>query len=281
MGVISAIMSGALLVLGAILAFTGVNVPLGIGLMAAGAIGLAAEAAIYWNAMDSKFAAALAGVMLVCGLSLFALGAILVFSGGSIPLGIGMMVAGGTLLAGSAIVAWHSMDAYIQGAIASLMVILGGASMAIGAILVFSGANIPLGIGLMIAGAAMMASGAALAWNSVSNQVKMVVGAIMLVMGGAMFAVGALLAFSGANIPLGIGLMVAGAATIGAAAAMNWGLLKNNVSVALGAIALAASGAFLALGVILALSGNLPHWHWLDCTSVQPVLQRYLLRTGE
>ena len=257
-GVISAIMSGALLVLGAILAFSGVNIPLGIGLMAAGAIGLAAEAAIYWNAMDSKVATALAGVMAVCGASLFALGAVLVFSGTEIPLGIGMMVAGGTLLAGSAIVAWHSMDAYIQGAIASLLVILGGASLAIGAIMVFSGADIPLGIALMAAGLAAVGGGIAVAWGSVSQQVRAAVSAITLVLGGALLAVGALFAFSGANVPLGIGLMVAGAVSIGAAAALNWGMLTTNVSAALGAIALVASGAALALGVILALSGNIP-----------------------
>lgn len=45
------ILSGALLALGAILTFAGANIPLGIGLMALGAVGLATEAVMNWSAI--------------------------------------------------------------------------------------------------------------------------------------------------------------------------------------------------------------------------------------
>ena len=48
------------------------------------------------------------------------------------------------------------------------------------------------------------------------------VGAITSVVSAALLALGAILAFSGANIPLGIGLIVAGAAGLAAAIAPNW-----------------------------------------------------------
>jgi hypothetical protein len=48
-GTTTAIVSGALLALGAILAFTGVALPIGIALMAAGAVGLVTSAVVNWN----------------------------------------------------------------------------------------------------------------------------------------------------------------------------------------------------------------------------------------
>lgn len=51
---IETIVSGALLGLGAILAFTGVALPLGIGLMAVGAVGLASAVAPNWNGISDK-----------------------------------------------------------------------------------------------------------------------------------------------------------------------------------------------------------------------------------
>ena len=50
-GAITALISGALLVLGAVLFFSGANMPLGLGLLIAGGVGLAATVGPNWNAI--------------------------------------------------------------------------------------------------------------------------------------------------------------------------------------------------------------------------------------
>ena len=100
----------------------------------------------------------------------------------------------------------------------------------IGAILAFSGANIPLGLGMMVLGGVLFAKEIAAKWGSLSEEVKDSIMKIMLIVGGAVFAIGAILAFSGANIPLGIGLMLTGAAILGTAAKLDWNRLKKGLS---------------------------------------------------
>ena len=53
-----------------------------------------------------------------------------------------------------------------------------------------------------------------------------------LFVGAALLALGAILAFSGANLPLGIGLMVAGAAGLAATATINWDTIKTKLRLA-------------------------------------------------
>lgn len=48
------LMSGALLALGAILTFSGANIPLGIALMAAGAAGIVSAVATNWDAVEKE-----------------------------------------------------------------------------------------------------------------------------------------------------------------------------------------------------------------------------------
>ena len=135
--------------------------------------------------------------------------------------------------------------------------VLGGSLMGVGAILLFSGANIPLGLGLMAAGAVMLGKAAAENWDSVSTKVKTAVASIALIVGGVLIAVGAVLAFSGVNIPLGIGLLAAGVASV-AAAGVAWGKLPTELKTQVAEIALIVGAALAALGFIFLLTGNIP-----------------------
>jgi len=94
-GKVTALVSGALLVLGAILAFSGARIGLGIGLMAAGAVGLAKVATVNWDSIVSILRGKVGGITALVGASLLALGAILLLSGASPALGLGLLVAGG------------------------------------------------------------------------------------------------------------------------------------------------------------------------------------------
>lgn len=247
--------SGALLALGAILAFTGVNIPLGIGLMALGAIGLASVIKENWDSMDDKLKEAITKVLLTLGTAALVFGAILAFSGVNIPLGIGLMMAGVAAMATAAALNWDTLDDNIKNVISGILATLGLAMLVIGAVLAFSGANIPLGIGLMLVGALAMASAIALKWDVLKNDIGGVVSELLVILGAALLAIGAALAFSGANLPLGIGLMAVGALALGAAAALNWKTIEAALKGPIGAVTAAVSAALLALGAILAFTG--------------------------
>lgn len=256
---IMAILAGAKLAIGAILAFTGVNIPLGIGLMALGAIELATVAILNWKSMDEMLRSVLLGIFGTISPMLLVLGAILTFSGADIPLGIGMMIIGATGLATAVALSWGSINDELKSALGLIMVTIGLVPLVIGTILALTGANIPLGIALMAIGATTMASGYSIAWNAMSEPIRAALTLISSIVGGAFLALGGVLAFSGVNIPLGIGLMAIGAAMIATAVAMNWGSLTENIKSVLTILTGVIGGAFLVLGFFLAASGaNIP-----------------------
>ena len=104
-----------------------------------------------------------------------------------------------------------------------------GALLVLGAILAFSGINIPLGIGFMLVGAASLGTAIALNWNSIVEALRGPVGLITGIISGALLVLGAILLFTGVGIPLGLGLMLAGAAGLGTVVAVNWDFLVDKV----------------------------------------------------
>lgn len=226
---LTAYLSGALLALGAILCFSGANIPLGIALMAAGAIGLVTLIKENWNAMSDRLRAALTNVLSVLGLFALAIGAILCLSGANIPLGIGLILAGAAMLGTAVALNWNAVNDKTKNTLSALMMALGMTLLAIGAVLCFSGANLPLGIGLMIAGAASIAASVAMNWNTAPEKTKAAIKSLMGSIGVSLIAIGAVLCFSGANLPLGIGMMIAGGAAIAAASDLDWSALLTKL----------------------------------------------------
>lgn len=226
---LTAYLSGALLALGAILCFSGANIPLGIALMAAGAIGLVTLIKENWNAMSDRLRAALTNVLSVLGLFALAIGAILCLSGANIPLGIGLMLAGAAMLGTAVALNWNAVNDKTKNTLSALMMALGMTLLAIGAVLCFSGANLPLGIGLMIAGAASIAASVAMNWNTAPEKTKAAIKSLMGSIGVSLIAIGAVLCFSGANLPLGIGMMIAGGVAIAAASDLDWSALLTKL----------------------------------------------------
>lgn len=251
--------SGALLALGALLAFSGINIPLGLALMAAGAVGLVSIIAENWGALDGPLQTAITSVLVILGTAALVIGAVLALSGINIPLGLGLMAVGAASLVSAAAINWGAMDAEMKNVITGILEIVSGTLLVLGAVLTFSGANIPLGIGLLIAGAAAFAAAIALNWDSTTISVKQVVTDILFLVGTAFLVIGAVLAFSGANLPLGIGLMLAGAVSLGTVAALNWDTIQSALQGPMGAVVAAVSAALLVLGAVFTFSGvNLP-----------------------
>lgn len=253
------ILGSALLVIGAILAFSGANIPLGIGLMALGAAMLATVVALNWGDINDNLRSALTAALLIVGAFLIVLGAILTFSGANIPLGIALMVLGATALAAAVAVNWDSMSQELQAALTALMLIVGGALLVIGVILVLSGANVPLGLGLMVLGAVVLAAAVAINWGSMSEELRAALTVLMLIIGSFLLVIGAILAFSGANVQIGIAIMLLGAAALATAAALNWDLMGVELKRSLSAIMLIVGEFLLVLGLLLTFSGaNVP-----------------------
>ena len=255
---ITTIVSGFMLAVGAILVVTGVNIPLGVGLMAAGAVGLAATVGLNWTAMSSELASTLALITGVVGGFLLALGAIMAFSGANLPLGIALMAFGGTSLVSAAVINWHNSDRHLTDALTTLTGVLAGASLAVGAMLAFTGVATGLGIALMAVGAVTLVSAAALNWNSIPDALASPLSRVGLLVSGATLALGAILAFSGC-MPLGIALMAIGATSLVSVMALNWNGLSDEIQNVIAIITTVVSVAFLAIGAALAFSGaNIP-----------------------
>jgi hypothetical protein len=255
---ITTIVSGFMLAVGAILVVTGVNIPLGVGLMAAGAVGLAATVGLNWTAMSSELASTLALITGVVGGFLLALGAIMAFSGANLPLGIALMALGGASLVSAAVINWHNSDRHLTDALTTLTGVLAGASLAVGAMLAFTGVATGLGIALMAVGAVTLVSAAAINWNSIPDALASPLSRVGLLVSGATLALGAILAFSGC-MPLGIALMAIGATSLVSVMALNWNGLSDEIQNVIAIITTVVSVAFLAIGAALAFSGaNIP-----------------------
>lgn len=255
---ITTIVSGFMLAVGAILVVTGVNIPLGVGLMAAGAVGLAATVGLNWTAMSSELASTLALITGVVGGFLLALGAIMAFSGANLPLGIALMALGGASLVSAAVINWHNSDRHLTDALTTLTGVLAGASLAVGAMLAFTGVATGLGIALMAVGAVTLVSAAALNWNSIPDALASPLSRVGLLVSGATLALGAILAFSGC-MPLGIALMAIGATSLVSVMALNWNGLSDEIQNVIAIITTVVFVAFLAIGAALAFSGaNIP-----------------------
>ena len=170
---IAEIVGLSLLAIGAVITFTSGNVPLGIALMAAGALSLATAVAIDWEAMSGNIKAEVERITDILGKALLALGAVLAFTGHP-ALGVALMAVGAVSLAVSTVLGTRGNDGTIAGNIEGQIQRIEKACknlLALGAIIAISGGDKALGIGLMIAGGARLATSASLDWNSLANDI--------------------------------------------------------------------------------------------------------------
>ena len=255
LGAIMLILGAALLAVGAILAFSGINIPLGLTLMAIGALMVYTAAKEQWGALPKEVQDAISTALVITGIALLIIGAILAFSGINIPLGVGMMVAGAALLWAAVGLNWQTMDPEMQRTVTELMGILSLALLVVGAILTFTGANPMLGVGLMIAGAAGLAALVALNWESMTPEMQQQVTEMMDMLGKALLVIGAILALTGAAAPLGVGLMIAGALLLGTEVALNWDSMSAEMQQQMLEMLGIIGGALIVVGIILICTG--------------------------
>ena len=223
--------SGFALALGLILTLSGANIPLGLGLIALGAVGLASALKEDWGTVDANIAKAVAGIMLTIGGALLAVGALLVFTTANIPLGLGLMAAGAASMATGALINWKAVPNSIGNTLQAILLVVGGALLALGLLITFATPSFsPLGLGLIIAGAASLAAGAAVNWDFITQKMKGTLGVITTIAGGFLLAIGLVLALSGVNFPLGFALMAAGGVALGVGIKnVDWDAVKKKL----------------------------------------------------
>ncbi len=254
-GSIFSLTSAFLLVVGMVLAFSGVAIGLGIGLMIIGAAGLASVVAANWETISALLKGPLGDVFAEAGYYALVIGMVLAFSGVAIPLGIALMAVGAAMIASVVATDWEKVVGLIQGPIGEIMGIVGLALLAIGLILALSGVSVSLGIALILAGAASLATVVALNWEAIVEAIRGPVGEIMAIASLALLVLGLILVCSGAAIPLGIALIISGAAVLATVTALNWDKIVDAIRGPVGKIVAIASLALLVLGIILVCTG--------------------------
>ena len=245
---IELIVGAASLAVGAILALSGVNIPVGIGLMALGAASMTAGM-LNWKSLDPKVESAVKKIAATVGGALLALGAILALSGADIPLGIGLVAAGALSLAAAAGIQWDFLGNTIDEKMGFITGIVSTAFLFLGAVMALSGANIPLGLGLLVLGGAGLAASLHMN-NNLKKLIQEYIGVIEVAIGGAFLFLGAVAALTG-NIPLGLGLLVLGAAMLNKGSKDLNDDLKNRIGDKLDKIKGIVTKATIALGGIL------------------------------
>lgn len=250
-------LSGAAVGVGAILAFSGANIPLGLAMMAWGGWeGYQAIKANWDSAMIDPVQKVVNTVLGILAPAQMVIGAILAFSGASLPLGVALMAAGAVELAATVALNWDSLPNKVKAVIGGLASFAGGALLGLGVILAATGVALPVGVALIAAGAVSLATAVALNWGTMKKGVSGVLGTILGIASKAIIPIGVILAFSGVATPLGIALIAAGAVTWAAQKKVDWDCVGDKIKKIFSTIfSFLKTAAFMSIGVVLCLSG--------------------------
>ena len=187
------------------------------------------------------------------GVGLIAVGAIICLFGNP-GLGIALMIAGFIAVGYQMVKNKNNMSERVKQELAAVMRVIGIMLFAVGVIIMISG-NLPLGIALMIAGAAAFAVAAKLDFESTKATVKQKLADILAAVGALVAAIGIILVVTGVMLPLGIGLIVLGAAMLGTSVGLNFSMMSDKTKATLTRL-LAIIGPIVAvIGIILCVTG--------------------------
>lgn len=168
--------SSALLIIGIILCITGVMLPLGIGLIAVGAVGLATEAVLNFNTIKNKISEFFknnAGLIVGVSTALLVIGIILCLTGGALPMGIGLIIASSVGLATEASLNWDTIKTKVSSAFDAVSAwIKTWGLLVLGIILVVSGVGLPLGLALIKKAGYNLTQAQSPLWNTITTKIQ-------------------------------------------------------------------------------------------------------------
>lgn len=207
------------------------NLPLGIALIALGAVALATVFALNWNKIKWNIETIVYAIMAVVSLALLVIGSILAFTGVNMPLGIALIAAGAIGLCTSSVaLLWNSLSESVKNEISVIMAIVGAALLVLGIILCATGVALPLGIALIAAGAVALTTAVALNWDAIKAKIEVVLDKIkMYLLNAGAIVVGILLCATGVSLPLGLALILSGIKAFKTGETINSDLILNTV----------------------------------------------------
>ncbi|MBQ7767556.1 MAG: hypothetical protein IJ403_01585 [Oscillospiraceae bacterium] len=248
--------SAAVFALGIILTLSGANIPLGLGMIVLGGLALYKSIEESWGSVESNVVSTAEAIALIGGAVTLAIGIIICFACPThLALGLGLVIGGAALLGSEVALNWNAIEEALKDPVVAAVAAIGGAFLVVLGILLCCAQVWGIGIGLIVAGATFLGGTIAINWNAIKEALSGQVGKIMAIISGALLVIGIILLFTGVGIPLGIGLVIAGAAGLATTAAVNWSSIKDKIKAVFAGILSIISGASLVLGVLLCLSG--------------------------
>ena len=240
---IMAVAGAALLAVGLILVFTGVAFALGLAAMAAG-VALLVKAAKMSETMSEDVRKFLGKVMAIAGAALLALGVIMCFVPGQLPLAIAAIVAGVALIVAAAALNWDTLKEKLGKVWGKIKEIALKGLIVLGIILCLTGVGIPLGIPLIKKGAEGLAKENPEKYDDMPNKMQVVIDKIKVIASKALLVLGVILCFTGIGIPLGLALIYAGAQALKKSSPEDYEALKKKVIEVIGKIQEAVTKAW-------------------------------------
>lgn len=165
------ILSDAALVIGAILALTGANIPLGLGLMVAGVAGHE-KATEDWNKLSTEIQNKLTLIEGLAAAASIAIGLILLLTGVSIPIGLGLLLAGVAVGASMKQPLWDAIPTQVGETLSHIGQVAGIAMIGLGIILLLTGVGIGFGLAMILAGVPILAASVAFDLNGTKNEIN-------------------------------------------------------------------------------------------------------------
>ena len=228
LGEMVAYTSAAILAIGLILALSGVNIPLGIGMIALGAIGLYQSIKQNWGAIKDNVLTTSDAIAFLGGTLLLAIGIIIAYCCPTyLALGIGMIIGGASLIATTVALNWNAIKDTLQNSLVATVAVISGAVLVVLGILCCFAQVWALGIGLIVAGAALIVTTVAVNWNAIVDAMQGPIGELVAIVSGALLIIGIILLCCGVITPLTIGLVVAGATGLATSIAFNWNAIVD------------------------------------------------------
>lgn len=198
-------------------------------------------------------------IALILGGALLAVGAILFFFGGLEEKGLGLgLMAAGAVMFGTGVAASLNgkVSKDIMKILTEITAILGGALLALGAVLFFTGGPKALGIGLMVAGATSLVASIGLSTGAITNDIKRMVTQVTLIVAAATLAIGAILLYFG-QTKLAVPLLLIGVTSLVTAIGINKNAIVKFISSGIKAVwkfIQNFSASFIVLGITLIMS---------------------------
>lgn len=195
----------------------------------------------------------LTGMLVISGMVAIALGCIMLFTGAGLGIGLALIVSGAVMIV-SAMALTDNIKLTIKSLLQSIMDIVSPFLLAIGVVLLLlPGPQLPVALALIAIGVIGIVASSKLS-DGITDKVSKILHTILLIVSAALIALGCILILGLATIPLGIALIAAGAVSIVSALALSDNISKK-VRKLLSTIALIAGGFFIALGLIICLTG--------------------------